>query len=72
VREFQALVVVADTVEPTPPCGACRQVLWEFCGDMPVVLANLQGVTGQYRLRDLLPVPFDGRLLSASEPPPRP
>ena len=40
-RDFRRLVVVADTPEPTPPCGACRQILWEFAGDIEVVLANL-------------------------------
>ena len=62
-RNFAALVVVADTAEPTPPCGACRQLLWEYCGDIPVTLANLTTVTGQHQLRDLLPWPFDSRLL---------
>jgi cytidine deaminase len=57
------IAVVADTAEPTPPCGACRQVLWEFGGDLEVVLANLDGEKGRYRLRDLLPLPFDARLL---------
>ena len=63
-RQFTAIVVVTDTADPTPPCGACRQLLWEFCGDMPVVLANLGGVLGRHDTRELLPWPFDGRLLS--------
>jgi cytidine deaminase len=62
-RRFRRIVVVADTVTPTPPCGACRQILWEFGGDLEIVLANLRRETGRYRLRDLLPVPFDARLL---------
>jgi cytidine deaminase len=62
-REFVRVAVVADTGEPTPPCGACRQLLWEFCGDVEVVLANLEGVTGRTRLSTLLPLPFDARLL---------
>ena len=62
-RQFTRIVVVADTAAPTTPCGACRQILWEFGGDLDVVLANLNAVTGTYRLRDLLPLPFDGRLL---------
>lgn len=60
---FKAVVVIADTESPTPPCGACRQILWEFCGDVDVILANLTEVKGRYRLADLLPLPFDGRLL---------
>ena len=63
-RDFAAVAVVAATEAPTPPCGSCRQLLWEFCGDIPVTLANLDRVTGQHTLGELLPVPFDGRLLS--------
>ena len=62
-REFVAVAVVADTAEPTPPCGACRQILWEFGGDLEVFLANLTEHKGTYRLKDLLPLPFDARLL---------
>jgi cytidine deaminase len=62
-RTFTRLAIVADTVEPTPPCGACRQILWEFGGDLEVTLANLRSETGRYRLRELLPLPFDARLL---------
>jgi cytidine deaminase len=60
---FTRIVVVAGTVDPTPPCGACRQLLWEFCGDIEVVLANLSTITARLRLSDLLPRPFDARLL---------
>ena len=60
---FTRIAVVADTEDPTPPCGPCRQLLWEYCGDIPVILANLERVTGQHRLSELLPFPFDGRLL---------
>lgn len=62
-REFGRIVVVADTQSPTPPCGPCRQILWEFAGDIEVVLANLNAVTATHRLSDLLPHPFDRRLL---------
>jgi len=62
-REFRRVAVVADTDAPTPPCGACRQILWEFGGDLEVVLASLTKETGRYRLRELLPLPFDARLL---------
>jgi cytidine deaminase len=62
-RRFRRVAVVADTREPTPPCGACRQILWEFGGDLEVILGNLQGETGRHRLGDLLPLPFDARLL---------
>jgi cytidine deaminase len=62
-REFTRVAVVADTEDPTPPCGACRQILWEFGGDLEVVLANLTTDKGTHRLKDLLPLPFDARLL---------
>ena len=62
-RVFTRIAIVADTGAPTPPCGACRQILWEFGGDLEVTLANLTGTTGLHRLHDLLPMPFDSRLL---------
>jgi cytidine deaminase len=62
-RRFTRIAVVADTKAPTPPCGACRQILWEFGGDLDIVLANLSEETGRYRLKDLLPMPFDARNL---------
>jgi len=64
--KFTRLVLVADTETPTPPCGACRQILWEFCGDIEIILANLKEVKATYRLADLFPLPFDGRLLNES------
>jgi cytidine deaminase len=60
---FTRVVVVADTDDPTPPCGSCRQLLWEYCGDIDVVLANLSEVKRRIRLSQLLPLPFDARLL---------
>jgi cytidine deaminase len=62
-RVFTRIAIVADTQAPTPPCGACRQILWEFGGDLEIVLANLSSETGRYRLKDLLPLPFDSKLL---------
>lgn len=62
-RAFVRIAVVADTEEPTPPCGACRQIIWEFCGDVEVVLANLARIAARHRLSALLPHPFDRRLL---------
>jgi cytidine deaminase len=63
-REFQMIAVVADTSAPTPPCGPCRQLLWEYCGDIPVVMANLGAITATLQMKDLLPLPFDRSLLS--------
>jgi cytidine deaminase len=65
-RRFRRVAVVADTPAPTPPCGACRQILWEYTGDIQVVLANLERETGRYRLKRLLPVPFDADVLSSA------
>ena len=62
-RSFTAIAIVADTEAPTPPCGPCRQLLWEYCGDIAVLLANLSGPKGRHSMRELLPLPFDGRLL---------
>jgi cytidine deaminase len=66
VRGGVRVAVAADTAEPTPPCGACRQWLWEFGGDMEVILANLGGEKSRHRMRELLPWPFDARLLGGS------
>jgi cytidine deaminase len=63
-RTFTRIAIVADTEAPTPPCGACRQILWEFGGDLQIALANLRQETGRHTLKELLPLPFDGRLLS--------
>ena len=62
-RTFRRIAIVADAPEPTPPCGACRQILWEFGGNLEIILANLAEETGRYRLADLLPLPFDARFL---------
>ena len=61
--QFRRVAVVADTESPTPPCGPCRQILWEYGGDLEVILANLQRETGRHRLADLFPLPFDQRNL---------
>ncbi|HTS31584.1 MAG TPA: cytidine deaminase [Bryobacteraceae bacterium] len=59
VRQFRRVAVAADTDNLTPPCGSCRQILWEFCGDIEVILVNLHGKTETFRLKDLFPKPFD-------------
>jgi len=63
VRRFRRIAVVADSEALTPPCGACRQILWELCGDLEVILANLAGKTERLRLAELLPRPFDASFL---------
>jgi cytidine deaminase len=62
-RGFDAIAVVADTPRLTPPCGACRQILWEFCHDAEVILANLAGQIVVRRMSDLLPDAFDASFL---------
>jgi len=63
LRGCARIAVVADTPTPTAPCGACRQWIWEFAGDCEVVLANLEGEKARHRMSDLLPHPFDARML---------
>jgi cytidine deaminase len=58
-RGFSAIAVVTDTDMLTPPCGACRQLIWEFCGDIPVSMANLKGKMEVIQMRELFPRPFD-------------
>ena len=62
-RRFTRIAVVADTAEPTPPCGACRQILWEFGGDLEVIMANLLETKGTTRMSVLFPKPFDKSFL---------
>ena len=62
-REFDAIAVVCDTEKLTPPCGSCRQIIWEFCGDVPVILANLKGKIERETAAKLLPRPFDRSFL---------
>ncbi|MCW5962028.1 MAG: cytidine deaminase [Pyrinomonadaceae bacterium] len=62
--KFSAIAVVADTQDLTPPCGICRQVIWELCGDIPVVFANLDGKSEILQMKDLLPRAFDSSFLS--------
>jgi cytidine deaminase len=63
-RKFKRLAVVVDTTPLTPPCGTCRQIIWEFCRDVEVVLANLQGDIETDMMSDLLPRAFDARFLN--------
>jgi cytidine deaminase len=62
-RAFRRIAIAADTAALTPPCGSCRQILWEFCGDIEVILVNLAGKTESLRLGDVFPRPFDASYL---------
>ena len=63
VRKFRRIAIAADTDTLTPPCGACRQILWEFCGDIEIVLVNPRGKTEKHQLKDLFPKAFDASFL---------
>ena len=63
-RSFARIAVSADTPVLTPPCGACRQLLWEFCGNIEITLINLQGQHETIRLIDIFPKPFDDTFIS--------
>lgn len=62
-QDFTQIAVVADTDELTPPCGPCRQIIWEFCGDIPVTMANLKGDSETMKMSELLPRAFDNKFL---------
>lgn len=57
-RRFSAIAVVTQSETPSTPCGACRQFLWEFCGDIAVILANVEGKVRRTTLSALFPDPF--------------
>jgi len=60
-RRFTDIAVVTAAERPTPPCGACRQLLWEYCGDVPVHLVSTRGKKKSFTLAELLPYAFDKR-----------
>jgi cytidine deaminase len=65
-RQFTELAIIADTKALTPPCGTCRQIIWEFCKNATIVLANLRGESEVVSIRELLPRAFDARFLSGA------
>ncbi len=62
-RQFRRIAIAADTETLTPPCGACRQILWEFCGDIEIALVNPHGKSETLRLKELFPRAFDASFL---------
>ncbi len=66
-REFDTLAIVTDSDELCPPCGACRQVLWDYAPNLKIVLSNLKGKTEEYELRELFPAAFDQSFLEKEE-----
>lgn len=65
-RDFTDLIIVVDTDQLTPPCGTCRQIIWEYCKDAKITLANLKGQREVVDIRTLLPKAFDARFLTES------
>jgi cytidine deaminase len=65
-RHFTELVVVADTETLTPPCGTCRQIIWEFARNATIVFANLDGKSEVFHMAELLPRAFDARFLQGT------
>lgn len=65
-RKFTELAVVADTETLTPPCGTCRQIIWEFARNAKIVFANLDGQSETFEMAELLPRAFDARFLKKS------
>ena len=66
-RKFTELAIVADTETLTPPCGTCRQIIWEFAKNATIVLGNLAGETQIVSIKELLPRAFDARFLRAAK-----
>lgn len=66
-RQFTDMAVVADTETLTPPCGTCRQIIWEFARGARIVFANLEGKSEEFHIADLLPRAFDARFLKKHE-----
>ena len=67
-RDFTDLVIVVDTEQLTPPCGTCRQIIWEYCKHAKITLANLRGQRQEVNIGDLLPRAFDARFLKDATP----
>ena len=66
-RDFTDLVVVVDTEQLTPPCGTCRQIIWEYCKEAKITLANLKGHRQEVDIVELLPRAFDARFLQDAD-----
>ena len=63
-REFTRIAVIADAKAPVPPCGACRQVIYELCGNqVEVLMSDHNGKIEIHTIGQLLPEAFDGSFL---------
>ncbi len=64
-RKFKAIAITSDSKDFTAPCGACRQVLLELCGeDLKVILGNSEGEIREFKLAELLPFSFNKKALN--------
>ncbi len=66
-QSFDSLAIVTDSDDLCPPCGACRQVLWDYAPNLTIILSNLKGKTQKYKLKDLFPAAFDQSFLDKEE-----
>ena len=66
VTAFTRIAIVAATPQPCPPCGICRQALYEFAPNLEVVMANTRGKVLAAKLRELLPLGFKKKDLAPS------
>ncbi|MBW1810845.1 MAG: cytidine deaminase [Deltaproteobacteria bacterium] len=62
-KKFKRIAIMTATSPPAPPCGLCRQVLVEFCDELPILLANPRGEVVRAKLSKLIPQPFCGKSL---------
>lgn len=67
IHRFSAIAITADRNSPIPPCGACRQVLWDLAGNITIILDSRRGSPLQLKLENLLPIPFDSRKLRSKK-----
>lgn len=68
VKEFRRIAIFAGTNDPCPPCGICRQVLYEFAPDIEVIMTGTEGKTDVSKLTDLMPNAFHSEKLSRNKP----
>ena len=66
-RAFAKIVVVADTPQPCYPCGACRQIIWDFAPGAEVVCANVQGDIEVFKAGELMPHAFGANDLDTTK-----
>jgi len=63
-KDFRRMVIVTDTEEFCPPCGACRQVIWDFAPNLEIVLVNSRGERQRWHIAELYPNAFGNEYLS--------